>query len=125
MWRSYGYDYKYLNEPKQVKLKHTKAALSGYDAEVRKVFAVAKDRAFLGRSLSSHGAVDTVPNTAYRALRNALQSLHKNTLSSPDGGAQSPAVAATVEIEFHPFQILAAERTVLTHSIFAEKRHES
>ena len=25
VWRAYGYDYKYLNEPKQVKLKYTKA----------------------------------------------------------------------------------------------------
>ena len=46
-------------------------------------------------------------------MRHTPQELHKNTQSAPDGGAQSPAVAATVEIEFHPYQILAAERTVL------------
>ena len=106
-------DYKNLKGPKQVKLKHVNAARWGYDPEVRKVFAVMRDEDFIDRSLSSHGAVDTVPNTAYRTLRNTLQKLHKNNNSAPDGGAQSPAAAATVEIEFHPFQILAAERVHL------------
>ena len=77
VWRAYGYDYKYLNEPKEVKLKYIKVALSGYDAEVRKVFAVMKDKDFIDRSLSSHDAVDTVPGAAYRTLRNTLQKLHK------------------------------------------------
>ena len=36
-WKPYGYDYKYLNGPKQVQLKYTKAAQGGYDAEVRAV----------------------------------------------------------------------------------------
>ena len=110
VWKAYGYDYKYLNEPKQVKLKYTKAALSGYDAEVRKVFCVMKDEDFIGRSLSSHEAVDTVPNTAYTTLRSTLQKLHENDDSAPDGGAQSPAAAASVEIEFHPFQIFTKRR---------------
>ena len=85
-------DYTNLKEPKRVKLKHVNAARWGYDPEVRKVFAVMKDKAFIDRSLSSHGNVDTVPDGAYNDLRNTLQTLHEDIRSAPDGGALAPAL---------------------------------
>ena len=61
------------------------------------------------------------------------EKLHQDNGSAPDGGAQSPAAAAaaTVELEFHPFQILAADRgylawlftrSIARHRILSGKR---
>ena len=64
--------YKNLNEPKQVKLKHMNAARWGFDPEVRQVFAVGRDGAFINRSLSTNDAVVHVPDDAYSDLRARL-----------------------------------------------------
>ena len=89
-----------------------RCARSGFEPEVRQVFAVMRDRAFINRSLSSNDAVAHVPDDAYSDLRTRLQSLHMNSDSARRGGAQLPADAATVQLEIHPFQIHAAERIV-------------
>ena len=68
--------------------------------------------------LSAGPCLATVPLIPSQTLHTGLCGIHcksciKTPKSAPDGGAQSPVVAATVEVEFHPVQILAAERTVL------------
>ena len=110
VWNAYEGDYTNLNEPEQVKLKYTNAAKWGYDGETRKVFAVMKDRDCIDRSLSSHDAVGFVPDTAYNTLRKTLQNLHQYYRSAPSRGALRPADVASVEIEFHSSQKLAADR---------------
>ena len=108
-------DYKNLKGPKQVTLKHVNAARWGYDPEVRRVFAVMRIAAFIGRALDSNDTVSIVPDNAYSTLKKDLQRLHGPAVgSSPSGGAPSPAAAALVAFEYHPFQTLAAERVNLT-----------
>ena len=120
VWKSYGMDYKYLKEPKQVKLKYVNAARSGYDPEVRRVFAVMRDAAFIGRALASSDTVSIVADTAYAPLKTALQELHTmHGAPSPSGGALPPAGPKMVHFEYHPFQILAAERVHLTWRLMA------
>ena len=117
LWKSWGNDYKYLNEPKQVKAKYMRCARWGFEPEVRQVFAVMRDRTFINRSLSSNDAVAIVPADAYSYLRTRLRSLHSNSDSPPRGGAPLPADVATVPIEFHTLQLHAAERIVLAWSL--------
>ena len=117
LWKSWENDSRYLNKPQQVKAKYMHCARSGFEPEVRQVFAVMRDRAFINRSLSSNDAVARVPEDAYSDLRTRLQSLHSNSDSPPRGGAPLPADVATVPIEFHTLQIHAAERIVLAWSL--------
>ena len=69
-----------------------------------------KDRDFIDRSLSSHDAVSFVPDAVYYTLRKTLQNLHQYDRSAPSRGALRPADVASVEIEFHSSQKLAADR---------------
>ena len=109
VWKSYGMDYKNLKGAKHVKLKYVNAARWGYDPEVRRVFAVMRNAAFIGRALASNDTVSIVPDNAYSTLKKELQRLHGPAVgSSPSGGAPSPAAAAMVAFAYHPFQILAA-----------------
>ena len=115
VWKRYGMDYKYLKEPKQVKMYYVNAARHGHDPEARSVFQVMKNGAFIGRTLASTDTVALVPDTAYDAVKEALQRIHGAPASSaPSGGALPPAAPEVVKFAYHPYQIWVAERVHLT-----------
>ena len=84
------------------------------------------DASFIGSD-----TVSIVPNSAYDDLRKQLQELHGNaaasspsggalpptapSASSPAGGAPPPAARPKIgRFEYHPYQIMAAERVHLS-----------
>ena len=127
VWKSYGGDYRHLKGPKEVRLKYVLLAKNGYDPEVKKIFRVMKDVAFIGRSLASIDAVSNVSDRAYSPVRRALRELHGSPASSePSGGAFLPAAPKLVKFQYHSSHILAAERVHLTWRLMvALARHRA